>query len=44
MVIILIMIINALNSHFTDIGLILASQTLPSGGDFSEYINPTEHS
>ena len=35
---------NTLNSHFTDIGLKLASQTLPSGGDISEYINPTEHS
>ena len=35
---------NALNSHFTDIGPKLASQTPPSGGDFSEFINPTEHS
>ena len=35
---------NTLNSHFTDIGPKLASQIPPSGRDFQEYINPTEHS
>ena len=35
---------NALNSHIADIGPKLASQIPPSSRDFSEYINPTEHS
>lgn len=35
---------SALNSHFTDIGPKLASQIPLSSRDFTEYINPTEHS